>query len=55
MFRVSVLLAVIVAVVLAAISHTTGSVGAFKGSMVACLYLALCVIARIMAAMPRRR
>jgi hypothetical protein len=47
MFKASVLFALAAALVLALISHTTGSFGAFKAALVACSYLAICALARL--------
>lgn len=47
MFKASVLFALVAALVLALVSHATGSFGAFKAALVACSYLAICGLARI--------
>jgi uncharacterized membrane protein YjjB (DUF3815 family) len=47
MFKASVLLAIVAALLLALISHSTGSVVMFKGALAACAYLALCALARL--------
>jgi hypothetical protein len=48
MLKKSVLLAIVAALALGFISHTTGSVMAFKAMMLAGAYLALCVVGRFL-------
>lgn len=47
MFKASILVAIGIALVLGIFSHATGSVAGFKVVLLACVYLALCVVAKV--------
>lgn len=46
MFKASIFIAIVVALLLGIYSHATGSIAGFKVVLIACAYLAFCAIAK---------